>query len=477
MRSVGFAVILDDILRCDEVIFYKRVLTPAERAWLYHGGAGRRYADLTAPAPASYTYDTNHKHAVTALSTGESYSYDANGNMTCRVENGITYKQEYNYENLLSAVHKMNGNCTTGTIAETTSFVYDGDGNLVKKINPGGSRTLYIGGIYEVDKDANSIVTRTVTYYPAGGAMRIVDSTGNNLYYVLKDHLGSASVVTDDDGDPVAEQRYYPYGESRLTATMLTDKLFTGQRDVGLGIYHYGARFYSHKTGRFLSPDTIIPVFENPQSWNRFSYGLNNPSRYTDPTGHVAVSDTNEAGCSGGGPACIMDMWSGYDDADYMMTVLRNWVRYHLDYNIQADAKLSDEGKAIVAIAAFQAAIEDKKPVAEVVAAGGALSLFSMIVNGPDDRGGGGLGGLSRSLDDILNVNDTTFVRWATRKFPVDQPYSAQDATKIWNRLKEAGLTPILDEPHPGRTWDVWHINVRGKNIHIPVDPGFVPPP
>jgi len=68
---------------------------------------------------------------------------------------------------------------------------------------------------------------------------------------------------------------------------MCTDKLFTGQRDVGLGIYHYGARFYSPYLNRFLQPDTIVPGAFNPQSLNRFSYTLNNPLRYTDPTGHI----------------------------------------------------------------------------------------------------------------------------------------------------------------------------------------------
>src|SRR5574341_690942 len=112
---------------------------------------------------------------------------------------------------------------------------------MVKKTKPDGSKTIYVGGLYEVDKTSGGTVTRTVTYYPAGGAMRI----NSTLYYILKDHLGSASVVTDASGNPLTggEQRYYPYGEPRLTATMLTDKLFTGQRDTGLGIYHYGARF------------------------------------------------------------------------------------------------------------------------------------------------------------------------------------------------------------------------------------------
>jgi len=69
----------------------------------------------------------------------------------------------------------------------------DGDGNLVKKINPGGSKTLYVGGIYEVDKSSGGTVTGTKTYYPVAGAMRV----GSTLYDVLKNHLGSASVVTD----------------------------------------------------------------------------------------------------------------------------------------------------------------------------------------------------------------------------------------------------------------------------------------
>ena len=84
-----------------------------------------------------------------------------------------------------------------------------------------------------MDKSSGGTVTRTVTYYPASGAMRINITGGSNtLYYILKDHLGSASVVTDSTGTIVAEQRYYPYGETRLTSTMLTDKLFTGQREM-----------------------------------------------------------------------------------------------------------------------------------------------------------------------------------------------------------------------------------------------------
>jgi YD repeat-containing protein len=178
------------------------------------------------------------RRGVISASQFPSTLKDANGNMTQRVEGGLTYNQTFDAENRLISV-TVSG--------QTTQFIYDGDGNLVKKINPNGSKTLYVGGIYEVDKGSGGSVTRTVTYYPVGGAMRI----NSTLYYLLKDHLGSASVVTDASGNILGEQRYYPFGETRLTTgTIYTDKLFTGQREMaGLGIYHYQARFYSAKLG------------------------------------------------------------------------------------------------------------------------------------------------------------------------------------------------------------------------------------
>jgi RHS repeat-associated protein len=131
-----------------------------------------------------------------------------------------------------------------------------------------------------------------------GPSLLALDSGSNNVYYLLKDLLGMASVVKDSSGNILGEERYYPYGEIRFTiGTTYTDKLFTSQRDVGLGIYHYGARFraappkrsgagYSPKLGRFLSADTIVPGAANPQAWNRYSYVLGNPLKYIDPSGH-----------------------------------------------------------------------------------------------------------------------------------------------------------------------------------------------
>jgi RHS repeat-associated protein len=64
---------------------------------------------------------------------------------------------------------------------------------------------------------------------------------------------------------------------------------FTGkERDAETGLDYFGARYFSSAQGRFTSPDAplIGQHPSNPQSWNLYSYNLNNPLRFVDPTGH-----------------------------------------------------------------------------------------------------------------------------------------------------------------------------------------------
>ena len=64
---------------------------------------------------------------------------------------------------------------------------------------------------------------------------------------------------------------------------------FTGkERDAESGLDYFGARYYSSNMGRFSSPDPgwfLAASLDNPQTWNQYSYALNNPLKYTDPTG------------------------------------------------------------------------------------------------------------------------------------------------------------------------------------------------
>lgn len=98
--------------------------------------------------------------------------------------------------------------------------------------------------------------------------------------------------VLDDTGAMIAnsEKRYLPFGDVRtdLTITNQSDFGYTGQREIeDSDLMDYNAHFLNPGLARFTQPDTIIPNPDNPQSLNRYSYTLNNPIRYTDPSGHI----------------------------------------------------------------------------------------------------------------------------------------------------------------------------------------------
>ena len=150
----------------------------------------------------------------------------------------------------------------------------------------GGTWTVYIGGIYE--KPSNGTY---VKYYSAFGRRIAMRDNAGVVHYILADHLGSSTTITDASGGDLRTMKYYPYGAMRSTTGSLpTDKLFTGQQREPeavstLGLYNYGARFYSTLTGRFVSPDPVVAEPGDPQMLNRYSYVRNNPLVYVDPTG------------------------------------------------------------------------------------------------------------------------------------------------------------------------------------------------
>jgi RHS repeat-associated protein len=259
----------------------------------------------------AYTYeDADHIHAVTSLvvtdendnQTTNTYRYDANGNMTCRIEGGETFLQAYNAENRMSGVLLVSGDCDTlGDTLKAWQFTYDGDGVKVKQVYTDSNGTLttyyYAGGAYELQTDGS---TETVRQYYGLAGVTAGMREGSTFYYFLTDHLGSVVGVTDSTGALVSETRYLPFGEIRTDVGTIsqTDYGYTFQKNVsGMGLMDYKARYYSSLLGRFTQPDTIIPGAGNPQAFNRYSYSNNNPVNYTDPSGYRACDDDYFKGC------------------------------------------------------------------------------------------------------------------------------------------------------------------------------------
>ena len=57
--------------------------------------------------------------------------------------------------------------------------------------------------------------------------------------------------------------------------------------DVETGFYYLQSRYYDPQTGRFINADTRLNVDRGPLGTNLFTYCMNNPVRFTDPTGEV----------------------------------------------------------------------------------------------------------------------------------------------------------------------------------------------
>ncbi|WP_046234871.1 polymorphic toxin-type HINT domain-containing protein, partial [Paenibacillus algorifonticola] len=69
--------------------------------------------------------------------------------------------------------------------------------------------------------------------------------------------------------------------------------------DAEVGLYYLRARYYDPYVGRFISEDTYKGRANEPLSLNRYTYVLNNPLIYIDPTGHVETSLRELAGATG----------------------------------------------------------------------------------------------------------------------------------------------------------------------------------
>ncbi len=115
------------------------------------------------------------------------------------------------------------------------------------------------------------------------------------------DALGSPRAITDISGNVVSRHDYMPFGEEVYAGTggrtsaqgylQTIDGVrqqFTGyEKDLESGLDYAQARYYSGKHGRFTSVDplTASASIKSPQTFNRYSYALNSPYKFTDPLG------------------------------------------------------------------------------------------------------------------------------------------------------------------------------------------------
>lgn len=233
----------------------------------------------------SYSYGTTSRpHAVTAvdntagiLNMNEQYvSYDSWGN-ACSVwqtDNNDFYSHSIEYGPDLKRV--------TSETHRTYNTLY----------------TQFYWDDYEEKTIGNDVLQY---YYVYGGdglaGLHIVKTSPNNQVTthttkVMTDHLGSIVALLDNEyWSYVAD--FDAWGKRQLIFPYFFDPYFdrgyTGHQHLldMLGLINMNGRMYDPNLGRFLSPDNYIQSPYNPQNYNRYSYCLNNPLKYIDPSGEI----------------------------------------------------------------------------------------------------------------------------------------------------------------------------------------------
>ena len=211
---------------------------------------------------------------VNAANQVNGMTYDAAGNVTVD-----------NYGNRMS--YDAEGRVVT---ASGYSYIYDGDGQRVMKSGGPNAKMFWPGAgsdqLNEFDLSGN-VLFGNVTL--AGRLVARRDASGN-IHYFFRDHLGSERISVNASGTVEDNIDYYPWGAGAPPTSYTTNTPYTFDSylyDSETSTYHTDFRQQSFSLGRWLRPDPYDGSYDpsNPQSFNRYSYVLNNPVSLIDPNG------------------------------------------------------------------------------------------------------------------------------------------------------------------------------------------------
>jgi RHS repeat-associated protein len=211
---------------------------------------------------SGYTYDAAGNMTNDSVNA---YTFDAEGNVTKVVNSGGT--TQYVYDAFNHRVHVQ-------TPSATTEFAYDYAGRRISSWlspnNTGNEGRLYWDG-------------QLLGY-------RAVDGT---TYFEHQDILGTERMRTTYSGSVGSSYVSLPWGDGyaatvNASAADEDNNHFAGlQHDPESDTEHAQFRNYASVQGRWLAPDPYLGSYDftNPQSFNRYTYALNDPVNLLDPSG------------------------------------------------------------------------------------------------------------------------------------------------------------------------------------------------
>ncbi|GAA6172458.1 hypothetical protein NBRC116592_21280 [Colwellia sp. KU-HH00111] len=240
---------------------------------------------------SSYEYSNSAKPNRLTRWDGQTLSYDDNGNVLTDGDRTFTYTAFDKASNISNTA----GHSTSYQYGHKRQVIYRTD--HVQEENKWLTKsTHYVGGSYQrvnTHYDDGSQADKVEHHYFVGG-IKVTQYEATNTErttYLHQDFQGSTITVTDDNATVLKQYIYTPFGEQKvISGGLLASNMargYTGHEMVNhLNIIQMGGRIYDAKMGRFLQADIAVQAPNNTQSFNRYSYVMNNPMSYTDPSGY-----------------------------------------------------------------------------------------------------------------------------------------------------------------------------------------------
>ena len=298
----------------------------------FPGEVGSKYEDENTLLNLQYAYDDKTDNMIFRSGMmddiDETFEYDELDRLTSYVgidgkrknvqynENGnITYKTDLGAFDYASSAHphrlteveneeenisKMTRNITynefnlVSLIEDATeqysmSFDYGIDNDRMMSVLKKGDATLRT--VYSFDNYEEVVENgNTSYYYYLGDNLIYIKQNGvGKLYLACGDHLGSIVRVFDEDANVVFKAKYDAWGVQECEINSISLRRgYIGQEEMPeFGLVNLNARLYDPMLGRFISPDNFVQSPENSQNYNRYAYCINNPLKFSDPSGNL----------------------------------------------------------------------------------------------------------------------------------------------------------------------------------------------
>jgi RHS repeat-associated protein len=273
----------------------------------FDGGGRLNHVTRNGAASESYSYDSNgnrtasHLHGTYTTDAGNRVSqagawtltYDFEGNLVTKsnTATGDVFKFTWDYRNRLT--HVLRTNTAQPAATEFTEFRYDPLNRRIAVIKNSQTNWTYYDHTQPLVDYVN---TNTVPSGVFGSGekpdeLHTVWNINEGMFWTLTDQIGSVRRVLDAKGTNVTTLNYDSYG-NLLSATGSNPDAagrfaFAGREfDADTGLYFNRARYYDPELGRFISEDPVR--FEGGEA-NLYRYARNNPLKFRDPTGTVAL--------------------------------------------------------------------------------------------------------------------------------------------------------------------------------------------